>query len=315
MWQVRYEILLYRSLVCCTMLPICVFLPIFRSFFVFHKQLLLFLRPVVACFPSVGFCFRAEQAIELAVKIEGANLVLLPELWSGPYFCQSQEASLLMLSDSVEESVLIQRMQLLAKLYGVVLPVSFYEKRNNVFYNSVVAIDADGSLLGTYRKSHIPDGTGYQEKFYFTPGDTGFRVFRTSIGVIGVAICWDQWYPEAARAMTLQGADVLLYPTAIGSEPNDPELTSADHWQRVMQGHAAANMEKQRIVFYGRSFITDNTGTIVAECPDNTNSAPFLVVTATIDTEKNRRDRAAWGLFRDRRPDLYGILLTKDGQV
>ena len=284
-----------------------------------------------------GFSFRAEQAIEQAVTGSGASLVLLPELWSGPYFCQSQEADLMMLSETVESSVLIKRMQLLARLYSVVLPVSFYENRNNVFYNSVVMIDSDGTLLGTYRKSHIPDGPGYQEKFYFAPGDSGFKVFDTKVGRVGVAICWDQWFPEAARAMALMGADVILYPTAIGSEPQDPTLSSVDHWQRVMQGHAAANMvpivasnrfgteillhedgvtEKQRIHFYGRSFITDNKGAKIAECADNDSSQqPVVVVTAEIDRVKNMRERAAWGLFRDRRPELYNVLLTKDGQI
>jgi N-carbamoylputrescine amidase len=282
-----------------------------------------------------GFCFRAEQAIEQAVAA-GANLVLLPELWSGPYFCQSVTAELMLLATPIEQSVLIKRMQLLAKLYSVVLPVSVYEAKNNALYNTVVMIDADGSVLGIYRKSHIPESTGYQEKFYFTPGDSGFQVWETKIGRIGVGICWDQWFPECARAMALQGADVLLYPTAIGSEPADPGIDSADHWQRVMQGHAAANMvpvaaanrfgteillredaddstEQQRIHFYGRSFITDNTGAIVAVCADNTAEQPVRIITAEIDAEKNRRDRAAWGLFRDRRPDLYKSLLTKDG--
>jgi N-carbamoylputrescine amidase len=280
-----------------------------------------------------GYSFRAEQAIEMAAA-EGANLVLLPELWSGPYFCQSQDAACLQLADTVDVShTLLGRMQLLAKLYNVVLPVSIFERKNNAFYNSVVMIDADGTVLGTYRKSHIPDGTGYQEKFYFTPGDTGFKVFDTKVGKVGVAICWDQWYPEAARCMALQGADVILYPTAIGSEPQDPTLNSADHWQRVMQGHAGANMvpvvasnrfgteillrddgtEQQRITFYGRSFITDNTGAKVAECADNTETEPVQLITAEIDREANRRERAAWGLFRDRRPELYKVLLTKDG--
>jgi N-carbamoylputrescine amidase len=217
------------------------------------------------------------------------------------------------------------------------LPVSFYERSSVVYYNSVVLIDADGSIVGrTYRKSHIPDGPGYKEKFYFTPGDSGFQVYDTRVGRIGVAICWDQWFPEAARAMALLGADLLVYPTAIGSEPHDPTLSSLSHWQRVLQGHAAANMipvvasnrygtevllhddgitERQRIHFYGRSFITDNTGAIVAECGDCDSDQPVTVVTAEIDRAKNQRQRAAWGLFRDRRPDLYRVLLTKDGQV
>jgi N-carbamoylputrescine amidase len=296
-----------------------------------------------------GFSFRAEQAIEKAVAA-GANLVLLPELWSGPYFCQSQEADCLQLADTIHDNdngsdnidstntsnTLINRMQLLARLHSVVLPVSIYERKHNALYNSVVMIDADGTNLGTYRKSHIPDGTGYQEKFYFTPGDSGFKVFDTKVGRVGVAICWDQWFPEAARAMALQGADVILYPTAIGSEPQDPTINSVDHWQRVMQGHAAANMvpivasnrvgteilldmdqetEKQRIDFYGRSFITDATGAIIAECTSHPSDLPVQVLTAEIDKEANRRARAAWGIFRDRRPELYKVLLTKDGSA
>jgi N-carbamoylputrescine amidase len=240
----------------------------------------------------------------------------------------------MMLSGTLESSILIKRMKQLAKLYSVVLPVSFYENKNNVFYNSVAMIDADGTVLGVYRKSHIPDGTGYQEKYYFTPGDTGFRVFDTKVGKVGVAICWDQWFPEAARAMALQGADVLLYPTAIGSEPGNPSFDSSDRWQRVMQGHAAANMipvvasnrygteillnedgtEKQRLVFYGRSFITDHAGDIVQECAATTDADPVSVAVYEINREQNFRERSSWGLFRDRRPDLYHGLLTKDGR-
>ena len=288
-----------------------------------------------------GFCFRAEQAIEQAVR-QGASLILLPELWAGPYFCQSQEAMLMGLASDIEQSLLMKRMQQLARLYNVVLPISFYERKNQALYNSIAVIDSDGSIAGTYRKSHIPDGTGYQEKFYFSPGDTGFKVFETKLCKIGVAICWDQWFPECARAMVLQGADILLYPTAIGSEPQDPTIISADHWQRTMQGHSAANMipvvcsnrfgtevlchedgtEKQRITFYGRSFITDNTGEIMTECSSNYEQddedghkrmMPVTVVTAEIDILSNLKERLAWGLFRDRRPDLYGVLLTKDG--
>lgn len=298
-----------------------------------------------------GFCFRAETAIEQAAQA-GATVILLPELWAGPYFCQSQQANLMGLALPLERNVLIKRMQLLAKLYGVILPISFYERQNNVLFNSIVVIDTDGSLVPgissnhassgsngpatVYRKTHIPDGTGYQEKFYFSPGDTGFKVFPTSLCNIGVAICWDQWFPEAARSMALMGADLLLYPTAIGSEPQDPTWNSSRHWQRVMQGHAAANMipvvasnrfgteillrdqdgtEQQRINFYGKSFITDITGDIVVEASDNRINQPVVVITAEIDKERNRRERAAWGMFRDRRPDVYGVLLTKDGGV
>ena len=290
-----------------------------------------------------GFLQRAKDAVRIAAEEKMANLVLLPELFLGPYFCQSQEACLQNLAMEIietengEETVfnfLIQTMRELAKQYNVVLPVSLFERKNNTLYNSIVMIDADGKVLPeTYRKSHIPDGTGYQEKFYFSPGDTGFKVWKTKVGKVGVAICWDQWFPEAARAMALMGADVILYPTAIGTEPQDPTINSADHWQRVMQGHAAANMvpvvasnrygteillhkdgttEKQRITFYGRSFITDETGAKVVEVVMEDNN-PISVIASTIDPEENRNTRLAWGLFRDRRPELYKILETKDG--
>ena len=310
-----------------------------------------------------GYCQRAEQAIVKAIEQEGAHIVLLPELWSGPYFCQSQEASLLTLADPIGDDevnhknhnqnkdpnshkvqhVLLRRMQRLAQHFQVVLPISVYERCNNVLYNSIVVFDADGTNLGTYRKSHIPDGPGYQEKFYFSPGDTqGMGVFDSHVLQcrLGVAICWDQWFPETARCLALQGCQVLLYPTAIGSEPQDHTLHSADHWQRVMQGHAAANMipvvasnrfgteillpndddttsntERQRIHFYGKSFVTDHTGAMVAQCADNTAETPVGVVATTIDIQQQQLERAAWGLFRDRRPDLYGILLTKDGRT
>eukprot|EP00541_Cyclophora_tenuis_P014590 CAMPEP_0116571694 /NCGR_PEP_ID=MMETSP0397-20121206/17722_1 /TAXON_ID=216820 /ORGANISM="Cyclophora tenuis, Strain ECT3854" /LENGTH=344 /DNA_ID=CAMNT_0004099859 /DNA_START=19 /DNA_END=1053 /DNA_ORIENTATION=- len=276
-----------------------------------------------------GFWNRAVDAVRESAA-QGATLILLPELFLGPYFCQSQEASLMAFAKEVDECFIVREMQYLAKELGVVLPVSLYERKQNALYNSIVMIDADGTILGTYRKSHIPDGTGYQEKFYFTPGDTGFRVWNTKIGKVGVAICWDQWFPEAARAMALQGADVILYPTAIGNEPQDPTLNSRDHWQRVMQGHSAANMvpvvasnrygteilqnedgtEKQRIHFYGRSFITDETGKIVKEAKDGRD-----ILVYEVNTEENRATRLAWGLFRDRRPELYKVLLTKDGVV
>lgn len=281
-----------------------------------------------------GFLSRAKDCVEQAVAA-GANLVLLQELFCGPYFCQSQEAELMQLADPFQGNLLIQHMRAVAMKHRVVLPISFYERCNNAYFNSIAVIDADGTVLDkVYRKSHIPDGTGYQEKFYFSPGDTGFQVFDTLVGKIGIAICWDQWFPETARAMALKGADVFLFPTAIGTEPQDPTINSADHWQRVMQGHAAANMvpvvasnrfgteillhedgsEKQRIGFYGRSFVTDHTGARIAECKENSAENPSSFVIATIDPDANRRERAAWGLFRDRRPELYGILLTKDGK-
>lgn len=290
-----------------------------------------------------GFIDRCQDLVRKAAE-DGAQLILLPELFSGPYFCQSQEAVLMQLADehdsySTDPSkyhFLVRTLQPLARQYGVVLPVSFFERKNNTLYNSVAVIDADGSVLPeVYRKAHIPDGTGYQEKFYFSPGDTGFRIFHSNVFnlTFGIGICWDQWFPETARALALQGAELLLYPTAIGSEPQDSSIHSGDHWHRVMQGHSAANMvpvvasnrygteillendsdkEKQRITFYGTSFVTDNTGAIVAQCTDK--HEPTYVL-STIPIKKNRDERTAWGLFRDRRPELYQVLLSKDGNL
>ena len=208
--------------------------------------------------PAQDFFHRAITAIETAVQEHNATLVVLPELFMGPYFCQSQEASLFALAEDLSSSSssphpnpLLLTFQNLAQQHNVILPISIFERANNVYFNTVIMIDSDGSILGKYRKSHIPDGTGYQEKFYFSPGDTGFQVFASREGyTIGVGICWDQWFPEAARAMALQGADVLLYPTAIGTEPQDPTLDSSQHWQRVMQGHAAANVSYFYFGFY-----------------------------------------------------------------
>eukprot|EP00752_Nemacystus_decipiens_P002402 g2265.t1 len=219
----------------------------------------------------------AETLVRLAAAA-GAQVILLQELFATRYFCQEQKEEHFLLADISEG--LLERFQGLAKELGVVLPVSFFERGNNAFFNSVVVFDADGRRLGLYRKSHIPDGPGYQEKFYFNPGDTGFKVFETKFGKIGVAICWDQWFPEAARAMALQGAELLLYPTAIGSEPQDPTLNSSAHWRRVMQGHAGANVVPvvasnrvgreefpgSHITFYGSSFIANQTGEVMSEC-------------------------------------------------
>ena len=212
----------------------------------------------------------------------------------------------------------------MARELGVVLPISVFERANNAFYNSIAVVDADGSVLGSYRKSHIPEGPGYHEKFYFSPGDTGFKVFDTRYAKLGVAICWDQWFPEAARSMALMGAEMLLYPTAIGSEPQDASIDSSGHWQRTMQGHAAANVmpvvasnrigtekgEKYTMTFYGSSFIASPTGEKLAEADRESES----VLTATFDLDEVRRYRQAWGVFRDRRPDLYYPLLSLDGR-
>ena len=249
----------------------------------------------------------------------GANVVLPPELFEGPYFCTVEDDREFARAMPVEGHPTIAAFSALARELGVVIPVSFFERSGPAYYNSLAMIDADGTVLGVYRKSHIPDGPGYEEKFYFRPGDTGFRVWQTRFGAIGVGICWDQWYPECARAMVLAGAELLLYPTAIGSEPHDPSLDTRDPWQRAMIGHAVSNIipvcAANRIGlegaqrFYGSSFCADHRGDMRAELSRDEEG----VALATFDIADTRRLRAAWGFFRDRRPDLYGVLLTGDG--
>lgn len=261
------------------------------------------------------------QVREAAAR--GAQVILLQELFETPYFCKDVDSTYLELAHDGTKNELITRFQKLAKELSVVLPISFFERATNAYFNSVGIIDADGELLGIYRKSHIPDSPGYEEKFYFSPGDTGFRVWQTRYAKIGVAICWDQWFPEAARSMTLLGAEVLLYPTAIGSEPGYPDIDSCGHWQRAMQGHSASNcvpvVASNRIgleagascevTFYGSSFITDHTGAKLVESDRHSQD----IITADLDLDLMRQERAAWGLFRDRRPDLYGDLLKLGG--
>jgi N-carbamoylputrescine amidase len=249
----------------------------------------------------------------------GAQIVLPPELFEGPYFCRVQDARNFARAHPVDGHSTVQHFQRLAKELQVVIPVSFFERAGPAYYNSVAVIDADGSLLGVYRKSHIPDGPGYQEKFYFRPGDTGFRTWRTKYASIGVGICWDQWFPESARAMVLAGAEVLLYPTAIGSEPEEPNLDTRELWTRAMIGHAVSNVvpivSANRVgneggqIFYGSSFIANHRGEKLAELGKTEVGA----VTASFDLEQIRRDRASFGFFRDRRPELYSPLLTSDG--
>jgi N-carbamoylputrescine amidase len=264
----------------------------------------------------------AERLVRDAVAM-GARIVLIPELFEGPYFCKDQLPEHLQRARPLDGHPTVEHFRRVAAELDVVLPLSLYERAGNALFNTVVMVDADGSVLGTYRKSHIPDGPGYTEKYYFSPGDTGFRVWATRHGRIGVGICWDQWFPEAARSMALLGAEVLLYPTAIGSEPPDPTWDSSGHWQRVMQGHAGANLVPlvaanrvghevgvtTEITFYGSSFIADATGAKVAEAGRDGEA----VLTASFDLAALDRQRLAWGLFRDRRPDLYGPLLTLDG--
>jgi N-carbamoylputrescine amidase len=267
---------------------------------------------------------QAEAQVREAAG-RGAQVILLQELFESPYFCKDMDSRYFGLAHDGADNPLVRHFQSLARELEVVLPISFFERANNAHFNSISIIDADGAVLGTYRKSHIPDSPGYQEKFYFSPGDTGFMTFETRYATIGVAICWDQWFPEAARAMALQGAEVLLYPTAIGSEPGYPEIDSRDHWQRVMQGHSAANCipviasnrvgpekgESCEVTFYGSSFITDHTGGMLAEADRESPT----VITASLDLDRMRRERVAWGLFRDRRPDLYTGLLKLDGRA
>jgi N-carbamoylputrescine amidase len=265
---------------------------------------------------------RAEEQVRAAAA-QGAQIILLQELFETPYFCKDLDSKYFDFAHDANSSALLQKFSALAKELNVVLPISFFERANNSFFNSIGIVDADGEMLGLYRKSHIPDSPGYQEKFYFSPGDTGFKVWKTKYANIGVAICWDQWFPEAARTMVLQGAEALLYPTAIGSEPGYPEIDSCGHWQRAMQGHAAANcvpviasnrigLEKGKscdVTFYGSSFISDHTGKILAQSDRESQD----IISAELDLEMMRNERAAWGLFRDRRPDLYSGVLSLDG--
>ena len=269
----------------------------------------------------------AEEMVREAAA-NGANVILLPELFEREYFCQQRRYDFYQYAKTVEENKAVQMGKRLAKELQVVLPISFYEKDVNNLYNSVACIDADGTLLGVYRKTHIPDDHYYQEKFYFTPGDTGFKAFKTRYGTIGIGICWDQWFPETARSMALLGAEILLYPTAIGSEPI-LECDRMPHWRRVMQGHAAANLmpviaanrigtetvepcegnggQTSALNFYGSSFIADETGELISEASRDQEE----ILYSEFDLEELAQKRLEWGLFRDRRPEMYGIIAGK----
>lgn len=255
----------------------------------------------------------------------GAQIILLQELFASPYFCIEQDIKHLQLAQSAGDSPILKRFGALARELGVVLPISFFERAGQVYFNSLAMFDADGRRLGIYRKTHIPNGPGYQEKYYFAPGDTGFQVWDTSFGRIGAAICWDQWFPESARVMALKGAELLFYPTAIGSEPPPaPPVDSRLHWQRAQQGHAAANLmpviasnrvglerstqnpETLHLRFYGSSFIADASGNKVAEAGQEGEG----IIMATFDLEQLRVTRDNWFVFRDRRPDLYGPIVS-----
>ena len=264
----------------------------------------------------------AEKLVRHAAS-KGAQIILIQELFESQYFCMDQKEELFELSKPFENHPTIKKFSELAKELKVVLPVSFFEKANRAHYNSVAIVDADGSVLGKYRKSHIPDGPGYQEKFYFNPGDTGFKVWNTKYAKIGVGICWDQWFPEAARSMVLSGAELLLYPTAIGGEPEDDGFDSSDMWQRAMIGHSASNqipvIASNRIgtekgidienYFYGRSFVTNHVGDKIAEGSRDKEE----VLIGKINLSEAETLRNVWGVFRDRRPELYKGLLNLDG--
>lgn len=264
---------------------------------------------------------KADKMVRKAAS-EGAKIILLPELFERQYFCQERNYDYYLYARSLEEDEAVNHFKKVAAELEVVLPISFYEKDVNVFYNTTAVIDADGSVLGIYRKTHIPDDHYYQEKFYFTPGDTGFKVWDTRYGKIGIGICWDQWFPETARGMAVQGAEILFYPTAIGSEPI-LEVDSMPHWRRCMQGHAACNVipvvaanrigeeyvepsdenggQKSSLVFYGSSFVTDSTGEIVMQASRDKEE----IVYGESDLDENCDLRVSWGLFRDRRPQMY----------
>ena len=265
---------------------------------------------------------KAESIIRKATDM-GAQIILIQELFESTYFCMDQKDELFQLSKPFENHPTIERMAKLASELKVVLPISFFEKANRAHYNAIAVINANGEILGKYRKSHIPDGPGYQEKFYFNPGDTGFKVWDTAYAKIGIGICWDQWFPEVARIMALKGAEVLLYPTAIGGEPEDDGFDSSDMWQRAMIGHSAANqipvVASNRIgteqgqdisnYFYGRSFITNHVGDKIAEA--SRDKEEILIGKVNLDEAENLRN--VWGVFRDRRTDLYSDLLKLDG--
>lgn len=283
------------------------------------------MRKVTAAVTQMGCSRDREENLQKAEGLvrqaaeQGAQIILLQELFETRYFCQTQNFAYMDLARPLSESPAVKRLSVLAKETETVIPVSFFERYGNTAFNSTAVLDADGSVLGVYRKTHIPDGLPYAEKFYFTPGDTGFRVWNTRYGRIGVGICWDQWFPEAARSMALLGAELLCYPTAIGSEPT-LGIDSKAHWQRCMQGHAAANLipmlasnrigteteGESSMTFYGSSFIADETGGIVEEA-DRTTEA---VLVHTFDLDQAALRRREWGVFRDRRPELYGILMT-----
>ena len=279
----------------------------------------------MACSWDLADNIHKAEALVTRAAADGAQIILLQELFQTPYFCIEKDQAHQVHARPMATDRAVQHFAVLARRLGVVLPISYYEAAGNTFFNALAVIDADGTVLGNYRKTHIPHAIGYEEKYYFTPGDTGFRVFDTRFARLGCGICWDQWFPETARALCILGAEVLLFPTAIGSEPGQPDFDSAGHWQRTMQGHAAANMvplvASNRVgreagptlamTFYGSSFIADHTGALLAEA----NRVEETVLTARIDLDATRAFRQSWGTWRDRRPETYGLIGSHDGRI
>ncbi|WNS41892.1 N-carbamoylputrescine amidase [Paenibacillus sp. MMS20-IR301] len=279
----------------------------------------------MSCSGDIDENIRKAEMLVREAAAQGAQIILLQELFETPYFCQKEKSDYYAYATELEQNKAVNHFKAIAKELEVVLPISFYEKKNYARYNSLAVIDADGTVLGKYRKSHIPDGPGYEEKFYFNPGDTGFKVWNTRYAKIGVGICWDQWYPEAARVMSLMGAEILFYPTAIGSEPQDGSIDSKDHWQTCMLGHAAANLipvvasnrigeeldEDSSINFYGSSFIAGPQGNKVAEAGRDEQT----VLVSEFDLDALEVGRIEWGIFRDRRPELYRLIASYDGDL
>lgn len=279
----------------------------------------------MSCSPNINENISKAESLVRKAAEQGAQVILLQELFETPYFCQKEKPEYYAYATELEHNKAVNHFKEIARELEVVLPISYYEKKNNARYNSIAMIDADGKVLGTYRKSHIPDGPGYEEKYYFNPGDTGFKVWNTRYGKIGVGVCWDQWFPEAARAMALMGAELLLYPTAIGSEPEDSQIDSKDHWQACMLGHAASNLvpviasnrigvesdDDSTITFYGSSFIAGPQGNKIKEA----GRTEVSILIAEFDLNQLEYQRTEWGIFRDRRPELYKTITSSDGDL
>ncbi|TDT71993.1 N-carbamoylputrescine amidase [Hypnocyclicus thermotrophus] len=288
------------------------------------------MRKVKVAATQMACSWDIDENIKTAEKLvrkahnQGAQIILLQELFETVYFCQKEKPDFFKYAVELEKNKAIKHFQKIAKELNVVLPISFYERKNRAKYNSIAVIDANGEILGVYRKTHIPDGPGYEEKFYFNPGDTGFKVFNTKYAKIGIGICWDQWFPETARALALLGAELIFYPTAIGSEPQDNTIDSKNHWQMCMRGHAASNItpviasnrigteviDDSQITFYGSSFIAGPEGEMLHEA-DRTNEA---ILVHEFDLDEIELKRSSWGIFRDRRPEKYDVLSSLDGE-